>query len=241
MTSEINLARFASLVSHELAQPLHVATGYLEMVQSEFGTDIDPMALQWLEQSSGSLEKVVQLVQDMVTFARAGANSSAPSPVDLNVVGGSAVAAHEVEIDVRDASVEVKPMPTVMGDEEQLGRVLENLIGNALKFVPSAKAPRVTVSADEIPEGVVVSVDDNGPGIPAADHEYVLELFGRGSSEEIPGSGLGLAVCRRIVEAHGGRIWIEDSELGGARVRFLVPGSNVSAVGTSDTQPDAAT
>lgn len=224
MTSEIDLARFASLVSHELAQPLHVATGYLEMVQSEFGSEIDPMALQWLEQSSGSLEKVVQLVQDMVTFARAGANVSTNGPVDLNEVVGSAVAAHEVEIDARDASVEVRSMPIVMGDEEQLGRVLENLIGNVLKFVPSATAPRVTVSADEIAEGVVVNVDDNGPGIAVADREYVLELFGRVASEDVPGSGLGLAVCQRIIEAHGGRIWIEDSELGGARARFLLPG-----------------
>lgn len=240
MTSDVDLARFASIVSHELAQPLHVATGYLEMVQSEFGTEIDPMALQWLEQSSGSLEKVVQLVQDMVTFARAGTNCSADSTVDLNVIAEGAAAAHGIEIDARDGSVEVEPMPSVTGDEAELGRVLENLIGNAVKFVPPGTAPRVKVSADEIADGVVVSVDDNGPGVSPVDREHVLELFGRGSSEDVPGTGLGLALCRRIVEAHGGRIWIEEAELGGARVRFLVP-SNVGAVGPADSRPDAPT
>lgn len=242
MTSEIDLARFASIISHELAQPLHVATGYLEMVQSEFGTEIDPMALQWLEQSSGSLEKVIQLVQDMVTFARAGANGASDT-VDLNVIAESAVAALEVEIDACGASVEVEPMASVTGDEEQLTEVLENLIANALKFVTPGIAPRVTVSAEETAEGVMVNVDDNGPGIPGPDREQVLELFRRGSVEEIPGTGLGLALCRRILEGHGGRIWIEDSALGGSRVRFVVPGPNLGAVGSTDvtSRPDTAT
>lgn len=230
MTPDNDLPRFASIISHEVAQPLQVASGYLEMLHSEFGAGLDPTALQWLDQVTEAVDRVRRLVQDMVTFARAGRSDLALEPVDLNIVGEVAVGALRPLITERAAGVEVEALPAVLGDEGQLTEVLEHLIANAVKFVPPGASPRVQVSAQEIAEGVIVSIDDNGPGIPGADRDLVFELFRRGQAEDVPGTGLGLALCRRIVDAHGGRMWIEDSHLGGARVRFLVGVTNVRAV-----------
>lgn len=230
MTLDDDLPRFASIISHEVAQPLQVASGYLEMLHSEFGAGLDPTALQWLDQVTESVDRVRRLVQDMVTFARAGRSELTLEPVDLNLVAEVAIGALRPLIAERAAGVEVDVLPTVLGDEAQLTEVIEHLIANAVKFVPPGLDPRVRVSAEEIAEGVIVSVDDNGPGIPGADRDLVFELFRRGAAEEVPGTGLGLALCRRIVDAHGGRIWIEDSDLGGARVRFVVGVTNVGAV-----------
>lgn len=231
MTTEDDLPSFASIVSHEFAQPLQVASGYLEMLQSEFGPGLDPTALQWLDQVTESVERMRRLVQDMVAFARAGRSDVTLEAVDLNLVADVAIGAVRPLIDGRAASVDVDPLPMVTGDEAQLTAVLENLIDNAVKFVPEGVSPRVQVSAEEAAEGVIVTVDDNGTGIPAPDREVVFDLFRRRSAEELPGTGLGLALCRRIVDGHGGRIWIEDSDLGGARVRFVLPVTNVGAVG----------
>lgn len=230
MTLDNDLPRFASIISHEVAQPLQVASGYLEMLHYEFGAGLDPTALQWLDQVTESVDRVRRLVQDMVTFARAGRSGLALEPVDLNLVGEVAIAALRPLIAERAATVDVDPLPMVTGDEAQLTEVLEHLIDNAVKFVPSGASPRVQVSAEEVAEGVIVSIDDNGPGIPGADCGLVFDLFRRGPAEGVQGTGLGLALCHRIVEGHGGRIWIEDSDLGGARVRFLVGVTNVGTV-----------
>lgn len=233
MTLDEDLPRFASIVSHELAQPLQVASGYLEMLQSEFGPGLDPTALQWLDQVTESVDRVRRLVQDMVMFARAGRSDLALETVDLNLVGEVAIGALRPLIVERAAAVDVDPLPTVIGDEAQLTEVLEHLIDNAIKFVPQGASPRVRVSAEDVAEGVIVTIDDNGPGIPGPDRELVFDLFRRASAEEIPGTGLGLALCRRIVGGHGGRIWIEGADQEGTRVRFLLPVGNVATVETA--------
>lgn len=221
--SNEELDSFASVASHDLAQPLQVAYGYLEMVRTEFGAGLDPTAVSWLEAAAGSLERMRGLVQDILSFARTGNRELAPERVDLVDAADVAVTALSSLIEECGATLDVGPLPVVAGNEAQLAQLLQNLIGNGIKYVPAGRAPVVAVSAERRPDGVIVNVDDNGDGVPATERERIFDMFQRAHGPEVSGTGLGLAVCRKIVARHGGRIWVEEAPTGGARFRFLLP------------------
>jgi chemotaxis family two-component system sensor kinase Cph1 len=124
-----------------------------------------------------------------------------------------------------DAIVEVGDMPELSADEVQLAQVLQNLVGNALKFVRTGERPRVRVGAERVKEEWVFSVEDNGIGIASDSRDRVFQMFQRLlPPDDYPGNGIGLAICAKIVDRHGGRIWIEDpKELGGSRFVFTIP------------------
>ena len=127
------------------------------------------------------------------------------------------------QIEAAGARVEVGPLPTVLGVEGELARVFQNLLANALKFRGEA-APVVAVSAARSPREWTLTVADNGPGVSERNRERIFELFARGQVDgEAPGTGLGLAVCRKVVELHGGRIWVEPAPGGGSAFRLTLP------------------
>lgn len=221
--SQNEFERFGSVASHDMAQPLQVAFGYLEMVRSEFGDGLDPLAAQWLGSTSNSLEKLRRLVQEIVVFARTGQKELVKSPVDLTRVAELAVGANADLVAERRATVEVLDLPSLAGSEHELTLVVQHLVANALRYVPEGVSPHVRISAEASEGGVTVAVDDNGGGIPDDLREPVFDTFQRALKSDRSGNGLGLATCRRIVLRHGGRIWIESSSLGGARFRFFVP------------------
>lgn len=215
--------RFGSVASHDLAQPLQVAFGYLEMVRSEFGDTIDPSAAQWVGAASNSLEKMRRLVHEIMVFSRTGKTELVKTTVDLGVVTELALGAEAPLIDERHAEIEIVHLPQVSGSERELTLVVQHLVANAVRFTAPGVTPRVRISADAADGGVTVSVDDNGPGIPDDLHDGVFEAFQRARRTDKSGNGLGLATCRRILIRHGGRIWIESSTLGGSRFRFFLP------------------
>jgi signal transduction histidine kinase len=111
-----------------------------------------------------------------------------------------------------------------MGNEAQLAQLLQNLIGNAIKFVPAGTTPMVRVAATSVDDGWDVTVSDNGPGVPEAQRDRIFDMFSRAHGAEVPGTGLGLAICRKLVQRHGGRIWVDDAtDLGGAAFHFVLP------------------
>ncbi len=221
--SQDEFERFGSVASHDLAQPLQVAFGYLEMVRSEFGDSVDPLAAQWLGAASNSLEKMRRLVQEVVVFARTGKTELVKSTVDLRLATELAVGATATLIEERAATIEIRDLPSVGGNEHELSLVLQHLVANAVRYVPDGVSPHVRVSAEDAEGGVIVDVADNGAGIPEELRERVFDTFQRACKTEHSGNGLGLATCRRVVIRHGGHIWVEASELGGARFRFFVP------------------
>lgn len=221
--SQAEFERFGSVASHDLAQPLQVAFGYLEMVRSEFGDTIDPSAAQWVGAAANSLEKMRRLVHEIMVFSRTGKTALEKVPVDLAVAAELALGALAPRIEERAADVEVVDLPQVSGSERELTLVLQHLVANAVQHAPPGVAPRVRISAEAREDGVVVAVDDNGPGIDGDLHDGVFEAFQRARRTHQSGNGLGLATCRRILTRHGGRIWIESSDLGGSRFRFFLP------------------
>ena len=222
------LTGFASVASHDLAQPLQVAYGYLEMVRAEFGDTMDETAVSWIDNAIASLERMRKLVQDILAFARTGNRDITPEPVRLD--DAVALAAAEVAslVEERSATLHLTPdLPTVLGREDHLVTVLGELLSNAVRFVPEGTPPVVHVAAADTGDEWIVEVADNGAGIAPELRDRVFDLFYRGSKSTSAGTGLGLAICRKLVHRMHGRIWVDDREDGtpGASVRFCLPKS----------------
>jgi signal transduction histidine kinase len=217
------LEGFASVAGHDLAQPLQVAYGYLEMLRADYGPALDATGAGWLDAAVGSLERMRVLVQDILAFARAGTSPLHLEPVDL------AAALARAAADLPGVDLRHGELPAVTADHDQLVEVLHRLLQNAATFAAGDDGRvGVEVTAEESPEGWTVTVADDGPGVPGALHDRVFEPFQRGSSPAGRGPGVGLAIATKLVEAHGGRLWLEPEPAppgagGGARFRFSLP------------------
>jgi CheY-like chemotaxis protein len=224
--SAVDLDAFASVAGHDLAQPLQVAFGYLEMLRADFGAGLDPTAATWLDSAIGSLDRMRGLVQEILGFARAGARPVDVAPVDLDRALAAAVHAAGPAVAERGTRIEHGVLPTVTSHEPHVVDVLAQLVANAVAFTPPGEVPVVRVRADEDGRGGwVVTVEDEGAGVPDALRDTVFEPFVRSSSTSGRGAGLGLATARKLVERLGGRLWLEPV-LGGGRgsaFRFSIP------------------
>nr|WP_274598629.1 ATP-binding protein [Plantibacter sp. CFBP 8775] len=170
------------------------------------------------------------MITDLLDFARIGGARPRRAPIDLGPLVSSVVEDLDATITSTGATVDVDTPFQVHGDETLLGALLQNLIANAVKFSAAAGVvPHVLVQAERVSAGVLVAVEDNGPGVAPEQRERVFDLMERAAGSEVAGLGIGLSTCRRIVEAHGGRIEIDESGLGGASVWFLLPDARSAA------------
>lgn len=223
--SNEELDSFAYVASHDLAQPLQVAYGYLEMLREDYSATLDPTAKEWLAAAVSSLERMRRLVRDILQYSRSGSTSAAREPVDLEEVIADVVEALDLALEEADAHIEMGDLPTVLGDAGQLGQVIQNLIGNAVKFRRADEAPLVRITAEPAQPGeVAICVADNGIGVSEQHRDRVFEMFQRGDARDVAGTGLGLAICRKIIARHGGTITLDARVDGpGTVVRFTLP------------------
>ena len=223
--SNEELDSFAYVASHDLAQPLQVAYGYLEMLREDFGESLDPLAREWLGAALTSLERMRRLVRDILRYSRSGSGAALRGPVDLEEVVADIVEGLDLTLAEAGARVQMGDLPTVLGDAGQLGQVVQNLVANAVKFRRPGVAPLVTITAAATRSGEVeVRVADNGVGVAEEHRERVFEMFQRGTPRDVDGTGLGLAICRKIIARHGGTISLEPRADGpGTVVRFTLP------------------
>ncbi|GAB3440586.1 hypothetical protein GCM10027517_15290 [Phycicoccus ginsengisoli] len=221
--SNEQLARFAGQVSHDLGNPLAALRGFLELASSSPELADAPFATMALSRAELAADRMNALVVDLLEFARVGGRARRNS-VDLASVVAAVVDDLDAQLTDGGATVQVGELPEVTGDETMLRALLQNLVANAVKFAAaSGVEPVVSVTCDEISDGWRVAVDDNGPGVPTADRDRVFGLMERAAST-VDGLGIGLSTCRRIVEAHGGLMAIDESPAGGASVWFTLPG-----------------
>ena len=213
-----DLADFSAAMAHDLRSPLTVVAGYTELLQGE-GTGAE-QASEWVDRIAEAAERGAALIADILAFSAIGGRGVRRQPVDLATLLAEVVE-HERAASGRGDSVEVAPgLPVVVGDEALLRQLFSNLVGNALKYVPSGRRPLVLVDAVGDAENVVLRVTDNGDPIADDEHERIFEMFQRGGDEAATsGSGVGLAICRRIAELHDGWVWVEPVPDG---VRFCV-------------------
>ncbi len=231
--SNEDLQRFASMASHDLREPLRTTSGFLHLLEERLDDDTDPDVGMLVDRARASIRRMDEMVEGLLRFSQVGTQGGPAEPVDLEALAAEVIEDLGARIEDSGGRVDVGALPTVHGDPSQLRQVLANLIGNALKFADPDRSPEVRISAETSGAGTVVRVRDNGIGLPPEHEPEAFDLFGRlQGSDDYEGSGMGLALCRRIVERHGGRIWVEPTASDvGTTIAFELPAP------TTDDQP----
>jgi two-component system, chemotaxis family, sensor kinase Cph1 len=220
--SNEELQRFATVASHDLRDPLRVVSGFAELLGRRYGDQLEGDGARFLEAITGGVARMDELIADLLEYARAGRGDAPREQVDCNAVVADALAALDVAISEHGADVHADPLPTVSGYPRPLRQLFQNLIANAIKFADN-EPPRVSIWAAQVPGAWRFTIRDNGIGIDRGDAERIFGMFTRlHSSERYPGTGVGLAVCQRIVEVHGGRIWVEPAPGRGSQFMFTL-------------------
>ena len=222
--SNTELEHFAGVVSHDLAAPLSVVGGYLELLADLSGAAVDEQARKWVLSASRAVGRMQHLIEALLTYARAGNGPCRVQKADLGEVVDQALM--DLRAGVKQAAAVVAvpaDLPVLACDPTLIRQLLQNLIGNAVKYRHPDRPCRVTVAAHPHEDGWRVAVTDNGLGIPPADRARVFEMFARVDGNPGDGHGVGLSTCQRIVARHGGRIWADGAAGGGTTVSFTLP------------------
>jgi signal transduction histidine kinase len=214
---EAELRSYADVVAHDLSEPIAGIELLVRLLERRAEEPPSPNVLHRLRAST---QRARDLIDGVLVYARAGELSI--ERVALGRLAADVADAMGPSVEAAGATLVIGELPEVEGDPRQLRRVLQNLVGNALKFRGEAP-PRVELSALRDRQEWIVTVRDNGLGVDPDEASRIFEMFSR-ASREIDGVGIGLAVCRRIIEAHGGQIWVEAAEGGGSAFRFTLPG-----------------
>lgn len=235
--SKRELEHFASLVAHDLKSPLSTIGGFAQLLSDRYKDKLDDRAQRALSHIVKGALRMEALIRDLRTYSRVTSGGQAFKPVSSRAIIETALSNLRAPLEESGAVVTMGDMPVIYGDEAQLVQLFQNLIANAVKF-RSEQQPRIHISAKEIqdakPEGIssasamrselLISIRDNGIGIAPTYLEKIFEIFTRLHSEDkYPGTGAGLAICKKILELHGGRIWAESEKGQGTTVHFTIP------------------
>jgi len=221
--SNAELEQLAYVASHDMQEPLRMVASYLQLVAERYGDALDADGHEFIGYAVDGAKRMQALISDMLTYSRVSTRARPIEPTDSARIIATAERHLQVAIEEAGAEITRGELPVVLGDEVQLLQLFQNLIGNAIKFRGHA-APRVHVTAEPAEDGWRFSVTDNGIGIAPEYFERIFVLFQRlHGRREYPGTGIGLALCKRIVERHGGRIWVESTQGQGSVFRFTLP------------------
>ena len=224
--SNAELEQFAYVVSHDLQEPLRMVASYVQLLEDRYKDQLDSSAREFIAYAVDGATRMKQMIDDLLAYSRVGRNGKDLVAVATEAALGQACA--DLRASIRETAAEIthSPLPSVPGDAAQFTHLFQNLIGNAIKFRSQAP-PRIHVSAERNGEEWVFSVSDNGIGLDPQYADRIFMVFQRlHGHEDYPGTGIGLAIARKIVEHRGGRIWVESEPGKGATFRFTVPGSH---------------
>ena len=221
--SNSELQRFAYVASHDLQEPSRTVATYCELLDDRYKAQLDDKAREWIGYAVAGARRMHALVADLLEYSRLQSPTRPVAPTDCARVVAEAIANLRISIDETGAEVTHDPLPVVTADASQLAHLFQNLIANAIKFRGN-QAPRVHVSAERRGDEWVFSVRDNGIGIAPRHCQQIFDVFKRLHPEgQYPGTGIGLAICKRVVEHHLGRIWVESEPGRGSVFYFSLP------------------
>ncbi|ELY50847.1 PAS domain-containing sensor histidine kinase [Natronococcus jeotgali] len=208
--SNERLQQFAYAVSHDLQEPLRMITSYLGLIERRYEDELDEDGREFIEFAVDGAERMRDMIEGLLEYSRVETRGDPFAPVDLEAVLEEVSADLQVAIDDEGGELTVESLPTIEGDRSQLRRLFQNLLENAIKY-SGEEPPRIHVEAEESDGEWIVAVSDNGIGIDPDDQDRIFDVFDRlHSREEYEGTGIGLALCRRIAERHGGTVEVES-------------------------------
>ncbi len=221
--SNEELQQFAYVASHDLQEPLRMVTSYLQLLERRYRDQLDSDADEFIGFAVDGANRMKRLINDLLTYSRVGTHGQPFETVDCNAVLAYVAAVFKPSADDSDADITWDNLPAVHADESQLTQLFQNLIGNAIKFRGDEK-PRIHISAERRQADWLFAVRDNGIGIDPEYFDRIFVIFQRlHTKAHSPGTGIGLAVCKKIVERHGGRIWVESRGGHGSTFYFTLP------------------
>ncbi len=221
--SNEELRQFAYVASHDLQEPLRMVVSYMSLLERKFAGNLDPLALEYIQNAVSGGERMRELIDDLLEYSRLDTGHERIGLVDMNDVVMKALFMLKVPLEENQAETIVGPLPSAIADETQMIQVMQNLIGNSVKF-HGEERPKISISATPGHGEWIFSVKDNGIGLNMEYADKIFHMFQRlHTRDQYEGTGVGLAVVRKIVERHGGRIWVESEEGKGAAFFFTIP------------------
>jgi len=223
--SNLELEQFAYVASHDLQEPLRSVAGFAQLLEERYGNRLDDDGKRFIGFITKGVERMRALISDLLSYSRSGQDALRTQRVNTDELVHEALSSLDAAVRDARAEVEVGELPVLVADRAALAQLFGNLLSNALKFTDGRRPPRVDVTARRSEDVWEFTVADNGLGIDPANAERVFGMFERLHGEdEYGGTGIGLAICKRIVERHGGRIWCEPVPAGGTAFHFTLPG-----------------
>lgn len=221
--SNAELEQMAYVASHDLQEPLRMVTSYLQLLEQRYGGQLDADAHDFIEFAVDGAKRMQALIDDLLSYSRVGTKAKPLQPTDCEAVMKTALQSLRMAIEESGAQIQCAGLPRVLGDAAQLAQLFQNLIANAIKFRGEA-VPRIDIRTEREDGFWRFEVRDNGIGIAPDYFERIFVMFQRlHNRSKYPGTGIGLAICKKIVERHGGRIWVDSAPGQGAVFKFTLP------------------
>ncbi len=221
--SNTELQQFAYVASHDLQEPLRMVASFIQLLAKRYQGRLDAQADEFIAYASDGATRMQRLINDLLAYSRLETRRRPYEPTPIADMLELSLMNLRVAIAESEAVVSHDPLPTVMADQDQLTQLFQNLVGNAIKF-HGPEAPRIHVSAEASAHAWTLAVRDNGIGLESQYAQRIFVIFQRlHTAAQYPGPGIGLAICKKIVERHGGRIWVESTPGAGACFKFTMP------------------
>jgi light-regulated signal transduction histidine kinase (bacteriophytochrome) len=231
-TSNEELEQFAYIISHDLQEPLRTIANFTQLLQRRYKGKFDSDADEFMEYVVDASVRMKEMIHDLLEYSRVSTSKEELQPLDLNELIEDVLNDLKFTIEENNAEITYKKLPVVMGDYDQISRVFMNFISNALKFKKDNETPKINISClkDEKTKEYIIGIEDNGIGIDEQYLNRIFEIFQRlHTRDKYKGSGIGLAITKKIIEMHGGRIWVESELDVGSTFYFSLPISDLKA------------